>query len=100
MIVSDVTLNTFLNRSWTDLHIPIGTKKIYVTDAGALWTGFNSVFEDILSTSIFKIANEIKVIISRNKLIIISAETTHLSSYTIYAISGAKIKEGTESTIA
>ncbi|OUS02827.1 hypothetical protein A9Q86_01905 [Flavobacteriales bacterium 33_180_T64] len=35
------------NRSNIDLTIPAGATGIYVTDAGALWTGFNTVTENL-----------------------------------------------------
>lgn len=38
-------LDSFGDRSGIDLTIPLGTSGPYVTDAGALWTGFNTVTE-------------------------------------------------------
>ncbi len=35
------------NRSDIDLTIPAGTSGAYVTDSGALWTGFNTVTENL-----------------------------------------------------
>lgn len=37
--------DTFANRNNIHLYIPVGTKDVYVTNSGALWTGFNPVSE-------------------------------------------------------
>ncbi|WP_442265856.1 leucine-rich repeat protein [Tenacibaculum sp. ZS6-P6] len=42
-----VQVNTFGDRSGISLTIPSGTMGAYVTDAGALWTGFSSVTEQV-----------------------------------------------------
>ncbi|WP_299125914.1 leucine-rich repeat domain-containing protein [uncultured Winogradskyella sp.] len=96
------TNDTFaFNRSNIHLHIPPGTLGVYVTDPGALWTGFNPVTEDAnLGTSDFELANAINVYNTKDELKIISNGSVRLENYTIYSIAGAKIKEGTESTIA
>ncbi|WP_452230000.1 leucine-rich repeat domain-containing protein [Lacinutrix sp. MEBiC02404] len=92
------TINSL--RSGIHLHIPAGTMGAYVTDAGALWTGFMSVTEDALSISDFELANEVKVVTTLDALKIISSGAARLENYTIYSITGAKVKEGTENTIA
>jgi len=98
------TNDTFIfDRSNTALHIPTGTMDIYVTNpnAGADWSGFNPVTEDAtLSTSNFELANDIKVFNTADELNIISSGTVRLQNYTIYTITGAKVKNGTESSIA
>jgi hypothetical protein len=88
------------DRSNIHLHIPAGTMGAYVTNPGALWTGFNPVTEDALSISDFELANSIKVITTTDEVKVISPNSVRLDNYTIYSISGAKVKEGTESTIA
>ncbi|MBC2846029.1 leucine-rich repeat domain-containing protein [Winogradskyella flava] len=95
------TTDSFANdRSNIHLHIPPGTMDVYVTNPGALWTGFNPVTEDAsLSTSDFELVNDIKVITTSSEIKVITSNTVRLENYTIYSISGAKIKEGTESTI-
>jgi hypothetical protein len=50
------------NRSAIDLIIPNGTMAAYVTDAGAKWTGFNSVTETTtVGVSGFYLNNEITI---------------------------------------
>ncbi|WP_282043108.1 leucine-rich repeat domain-containing protein [Winogradskyella flava] len=88
------------NRGNIHLHIPVSTTAAYTTDMGALWTGFNPVTEDAsLSTSDFELVNDIKVITTSSEIKVITSNTVILENYTIYSISGAKIKEGIESTI-
>ena len=94
-------MDTFaVNRSNIHLHIPPGTTAAYVTNAGALWTGFNQVTEDALGTSNFELENELKVITTSNELEISYSNNIALETYTIYSITGAKIKEGSENNIA
>ena len=94
------TNDTFaFNRSNIHLHIPSGTMDVYVTDPGALWTGFNPVTDDVLNIDEFELANNIKVITTTDVIKVISSDSVRLDNYTIYSISGTKIKEGTESTI-
>jgi len=93
--------DTFLNlRGNIHLHIPVGTMGAYVTDPGALWTGFNTVTEDALSISDFELANEVKIVTTTEELKIISSGSVQLKNYSIYNITGAKVKEGTGNTIA
>lgn len=88
------------NRPNIHLHIPPGTLATYVTDAGALWTDFNPVTEDAaLSRSNFELANDIKIISITDKVEIKHSNKIKLQHYSIYSISGAKIKAGKESTI-
>lgn len=96
------TNDTFaFNRSNIELHIPPGTLGAYVTDPGALWTGFNPVTQDAsLSTSDFEVEHGIKIITNNDELKIISSGSVKLNKYNIYNISGAKIKDGMASTIA
>lgn len=95
------TNDTFASdRSNIHLHLPAGTVGAYVTDAGALWTGFNPVTEDALSVNDFELANNIKVIVTTDEIKIISPGSARLENYIIYSISGAKIKEGAGSNIA
>ncbi len=95
-------MDTFAsNRSTINLHIPTGTTGAYVTDNGALWTGFNPVTEDAsLSTSDFELEHDIKIIANSDELKIISSRSAKLKSYSVYSISGAKVNNGTESIIA
>lgn len=86
------------DRSGIDLTIPTGTSVAYLTGG---WTGFNSVTEDAsLSTPNFELANNIKVITTTDVIKVISSDSVRFENYILYSISGAKIKEGTESTIA
>ncbi|MDG4714377.1 leucine-rich repeat domain-containing protein [Winogradskyella marincola] len=86
-------------RSTIHLHIPAGTMGAYVTDPGALWTGFNPVTEDALSIDEFELSNTVKVITSTDALEIISDYSLQLQDYTMYSISGMEIERGKESTI-
>lgn len=88
-----------IDRSTIYLHIPPGTTGAYVTDAGALWTGFASTTEDALSTSNFELENEIKIITTENGLNIVSNNGLQLENYTIYNLSGQEIKSGIENQI-
>lgn len=96
------TNDTFaFNRSNIELHIPPGTLGAYVTDPGALWTGFNPVTQDAsLSTSNFELEHGIKIITNKDELKIIVSGSVKLESYSVYNISGAKVNNGTKSTIA
>ena len=88
------------NRNTIHLHIPAGTMGAYVTDPGALWTGFNPVTEDAaLSVLDFELINEVIVVTTPNELNVISSGNSILENYTIYSITGAKVKVGTESNI-
>lgn len=87
------------DRSNIHLHIPAGTMGAYVTDSGALWTGFNPVTEDALSIDGFELANDVKIITALNTIKILYANSVQLKAYSIYTISGQKIANGTESEI-
>ena len=105
LIPSNITtsgvLDTFNQiRNTIHLHIPAGTMGAYVTDSGALWTGFNPVTEDALSVSEFELANQVTVITTPNELQVISANFIELNNYTLYTISGVKVATGTESKIS
>ncbi|WP_186826897.1 leucine-rich repeat domain-containing protein [Seonamhaeicola algicola] len=90
---SNPNSDTFnLSRSSVNLHIPSGTEGAYVTNPGALWTGFNSV--NTLSASQFELNNQIKVITKDNGLEITSDNGLTLKKYSIYNITGAKITQG------
>jgi len=82
------------DRSGIDLHIPPGTLGAYVTDPGALWTGFNSVTEDALSINDFELANTVKIITAENAIEVISNNGLQLQNYTVYGLSGSKIATG------
>jgi hypothetical protein len=83
------------DRSTIHLHIPAGTMGAYVTDPGALWTGFNPVTEDaLLSTANYEALNSnVKVINTENSIQVIS-NNAQLQQYEIYALTGAKIATG------
>ncbi|MEM5564701.1 leucine-rich repeat domain-containing protein [Psychroserpens sp. AS72] len=90
-------------RGTIHLHIPSGTLDIYVTNPNpsADWTGFNPVTEDAaLNTPEFELTNSIKIITTAEELKIITSNYATLKNYTIYSITGAKVKSGTENTIA
>ena len=100
-ITTGGTFDTFGDRSNTDLHIPIGTTGVYVTDPSALWTDFNSVTEDaILSTTTLALAEEVIIINSSEILEIITKGASKLNNYKVYSISGALLKTGSKNTIA
>ncbi|TYA84412.1 leucine-rich repeat protein [Seonamhaeicola marinus] len=89
------------NRSGIDLIIPVGTTGAYVTDPGALWTGFNTVTESTsLSSLNFEKNNQIKLINRNNGLEVTSANSATLKNYTIYNMTGAKISQGSETSIS
>ncbi len=88
------------DRSNIHLHIPQGTMGAYVTDPGALWTGFNPVTEDaLLSTDDLELANDIKIISNTNTISIITNSNVRLNDYILYSISGQEIARGNESHI-
>lgn len=95
------TNDTFaFNRGNIHLHIPAGTMGVYVTDAGALWTGFNPVTEDALSTSDYELANDIKIITTTGGIEVVTSNNARLENYSIYNISGAKVTSGETNQIA
>lgn len=92
------TFNDF--RGNIHLHIPTGTMGVYVTNPGALWTGFNPVTEDAaLSTTDFDINNSIHIIATSETIKVMSSDSVRLEHYTIYSMSGAKISTGIENEI-
>lgn len=94
------TNDTFaFNRSNIALNIPPGTMGAYVTDPGALWTGFNPVTENALSVDEFEFANSVKVITYADAINIVSDNSLQLQDYTMYSISGMEIATGKESHI-
>ncbi|WP_296386157.1 leucine-rich repeat domain-containing protein, partial [Winogradskyella sp.] len=93
------TFNITGDRSGIHLHIPAGTMGAYVTDLGALWTGFNPVTEDALSVSDFELANGVKIFSTMDAINITASHNVQLENYTLYSISGAKITTGTENRI-
>ena len=98
-IISTGGEDTFGDRINIDLIIPPGTTGVYVTDTGALWTGFNSVTEDpALSTSDVELESEVSVFNKNLELQIITSNTTQLKDYEIYNMAGVKVKEGIENT--
>jgi len=95
------SLDTFAaDRSTIHLHIPAGTMGAYVTDTGALWTGFNPVTEDALSISEFELLNTIKVINNKNSIEVVAPNSINLKSYTLYNITGARVSTGTKRIIS
>ena len=95
------TNDTFIfDRSNTALHIPPGTMGAYVTDTGALWTGFNPVTEDALGIDDFELANTIKIITSADKIEVIFSDIVRLENYTLYSITGNKVASGNTSEIS
>ncbi|WP_138434602.1 leucine-rich repeat protein [Winogradskyella algicola] len=89
------TNDTFaFDRSNIALHIPPGTMGAYVTDPGALWTGFNPVTEDALSIDEFELSNTVKIITQQSRLEIVTNEVLQLNRYEVYALTGAKIATG------
>jgi hypothetical protein len=87
------------DRSNIALHIPAGTIGAYVTDPGALWTGFNPVTEDALSIDEFELANSVKVITYADAINIVTENNLQFQDYTMYSISGMEIATGKESHI-
>ncbi len=94
------TNDTFGPRGNINLHIPPGTTGAYVTDAGALWTGFNSVTEDALSIEEFDLASTVKIITSDGSIKVITHANAQLQHYEVYALTGAKIATGYTNSIS
>ncbi|WP_298758069.1 leucine-rich repeat domain-containing protein [uncultured Psychroserpens sp.] len=84
----------FADRSTIHLHIPAGTLGAYVTDPGALWTGFNPVTEDALSIDEYELTNHVKIINTENVLKVIASNSLQLNNYEVYTLTGAKITTG------
>jgi hypothetical protein len=100
-ITTGGTYDTFATyRSNIHLHIPPGTMGAYVTDPGALWTGFNPVTEDALSVDEFQLQHVVKIITNPESLTITSTNSLQLNSYTLYTITGAKIHTGASTEIS
>lgn len=101
-IITTGTNDTFaFNRSNIHLHIPPGTMDAYVTDAGALWTGFNPVSEDaLLSNSDFELTYDVKIVSTSNQLEVKHSKNITLEKFVVYSISGAKVIEGKENSIS
>ncbi|WP_417290715.1 T9SS type A sorting domain-containing protein [Corallibacter sp.] len=97
---SSDTFGNYIYRGNMHLHIPPGTMSAYVTDAGALWTGFNPVTEDALSVDEFQLQNTVKIITNPESLTITSTNNLQLNSYTLYTVTGAKIHTGKSSEIS
>ncbi len=87
------------NRGNIHLHIPPGTMGVYVTDPGALWTGFNPVTEDVLGVDDFDFTNSLKVINTEKSLNIITDNGLLLQGYKIYNITGVGVSIGKTSEI-
>lgn len=98
IVTSDVE-DTFGDRSVIDLFIPAGTFDSYVSDPGALWTGFNSVTDQSLSVANETLLNEVTITNTASELQVLTSNTAPLKSYIIYSLTGAKIQEGTAYTI-
>lgn len=87
------------DRSNIHLHIPPGTMGAYVTNAGALWTGFNPVTEDSsLSLTNFELSKNISIYPNpaQSQIQLISNET--MKSVTIIDLFGKTIKSNLMST--
>lgn len=103
IIVTDTepSLDTFANRSNVNLTIPTGTMGAYVTDAGALWTGFNTVTEDAsLSVDSFESVDDITIISTTDEIKINHPNSIVLQEYVVYNLAGARIIKGTRNTIS
>ncbi|BCY28935.1 leucine-rich repeat domain-containing protein [Flavobacterium okayamense] len=99
IITSSINDTFAFNRSTIHLHIPPGTTGAYVTNSGALWTGFAPVTEDALSTSNFELENDIKIISMENSIKILSSNQIQLENYSLFNLSGQEISKGVESEI-
>jgi hypothetical protein len=87
------------DRQGMDLIIPYGTTAEYVTDPGALWTGFNSVTESTpVGLQNFELENDIHLYNTQSSLTINSESSTPFISYDIYSMSGP-IKHGSDENI-
>jgi len=96
IITTGGSTDTFGDHSSIDLIISNGITGVYITDSGALWTGFNSV---VLSTSNFELANNITVITTSDELKVTHSNNIKLQNYTIYNMSGAIVTTGKKSEI-
>ncbi len=84
----------FSDNSVITLTIPSNREQDYL-NAG--WVGFDN--EPTLSTSDFEIANNLEIIITLNSIKITVSNNSDFKNYTIYNLSGAKIKAGIEREI-
>ncbi|KJD33095.1 hypothetical protein PK35_09035 [Tamlana nanhaiensis] len=85
------------DRSGIDLMVPKHTKNSYLANS---WTGFNTITEiNTLSKVNFEIANYVKVISTYNGLTVVTSNNVTLQNYTIYNLSGVKVKSGQENKI-
>jgi hypothetical protein len=102
IVTTGGSLDTFGGRSNIDLIIPTGTLGPYVTDAGALWTGFNTVTEDsslgVDTLMLWK--DTVRIISERDQIRIAYSERVDLNHYEVYYISGEKVILGTSNTIS
>ena len=98
---SSVAVSSALRRRAPGKGTPSGAGVLdaYVNDAGALWTGFSPVTQDALSVYDFELANDIKIILTTNGLEVLASNSVQLQRYSVYSISGAKVKTGRESII-
>ena len=91
--------DTFGDRSNTDLFIPAGTTGPYVTDTGALWTGFQSVTELALGLSDTELEQQIQIVTGFDTLAIFYPSTLNFKEFRLYSLTGAKIVKHTSSLI-
>ncbi len=97
---SQDTFGNYVLRSNMDLHIPPGTTNAYVTDAGALWTGFNSVTEDAtLSVEDIDLTKNVFLITTTNTLKIVAPNNARLKNYTLYNVSGIAVASDSKNEI-
>ncbi|WP_346882667.1 leucine-rich repeat protein [uncultured Algibacter sp.] len=90
---SNNSINFISDNSIIELIISNAREQDY-TDAG--WTGFAN--EAVLNVPNFEITNNIEVILSTIK--IVSLKNVKFQKYTIYNLSGAKVKTGIENAIS
>lgn len=102
IVTTGGSLDTFGGRSNIDLIIPTGTLGAYVTDAGALWTGFNTVTEDssLGVDTLMSWKDTVRIISERDQIRIAYSERVDLNHYEVYDISGEKVILGTSNTIS
>ncbi len=92
------TFNT--DRSSIHLHILPGTMAAYVTDSGALWTGFNPVTEDAtLSTSDLELNGAVTLKNTPEGFIIETPTSLNLLNYRVFNMTGQEVASGSESNV-
>lgn len=87
------------SRSSIDLIIPVGTTGVYVTDQGALWTGFKSVTEDPVLGVSYEWKNDLSISVSSTEIEFGVSNGIEIEKFALYDMSGKIIEEGAQSEL-